>query len=84
MAVARTNRNRGVDYWPGFVDVLSTLILVIIFLLTMFVIVQFLLSQEVTGKETALTRLNAQIAELTELLALERPASDRRGSEHIR
>ena len=57
-------RDRGVDYWPGFVDALSTLILGIIFMLTIFVVVQFFLSQEVTGKDTALARLNAQIAQL--------------------
>jgi chemotaxis protein MotB len=72
MALARSRRDRGVDYWPGFVDALSTLILGIIFLLTVFVVVQFFLSQEVAGKETALTRLNAQIAQLTDLLALEK------------
>ena len=60
------------NYWPGFVDALSTLILGIIFLLTVFVLVQFYLTQEVTGKDTALNRLNAQIAQLTELLSLER------------
>ena len=60
------------NYWPGFVDALSTLILGIIFLLSVFVVVQFYLTQEVTGKDTALTRLNAQIAQLTELLSLEK------------
>jgi chemotaxis protein MotB len=72
MALARARRDRGVDYWPGFVDALSTLILGIIFLLSVFVVVQFFLSQEVTGKDTALARLNAQIAQLTELLSLEK------------
>jgi chemotaxis protein MotB len=72
MALARARRDRGVDYWPGFVDALSTLILGIIFLLSVFVVVQFFLSQEVTGKDTALARLNAQIAQLTEMLALEK------------
>ena len=72
MALARTRRERGIDYWPGFVDALSTLILGIIFLLTVFVVVQFYLSQEVAGKDTALQRLNAQIAQLTELLSLEK------------
>src|SRR5205085_1632595 len=72
MALARTRRDRGVDYWPGFVDALSTLILGIIFLLSVFVVVQFYLTQEVTGKDTALNRLNAQIAQLTELLSLEK------------
>ena len=71
MALARGRRDRGVDYWPGFVDALSTLILGIIFLLTVFVVVQFVLSQEVTGKDTALARLSARIAQLTDLLSLE-------------
>src|SRR4051794_18713341 len=72
MALARTRRDRGVDYWPGFVDALSTLILAIVFLLSVFVVVQFYLAQEVAGKETALTRLSAQINQLTDLLALEK------------
>jgi chemotaxis protein MotB len=72
MALARARRDVGINYWPGFVDALSTLILGIIFLLTVFVVVQFYLTQEVSGKDTALTRLNAQIAQLTELLSLEK------------
>jgi chemotaxis protein MotB len=72
MALARGRRERGVDYWPGFVDALSTLILGIVFLLTVFVVVQFVLSQEVAGKDTALSRLTAQISQLTDLLALEK------------
>jgi chemotaxis protein MotB len=70
--MARNRRERGIDYWPGFVDALSTLVLGIIFLLTVFVVVQFFLSQEVAGKDTALDRLNVQIAQLTDLLALEK------------
>jgi chemotaxis protein MotB len=72
MAIARARRDGGLNYWPGFVDALSTLILVIIFLLSVFVVAQFYLTQEVTGKDTALSRLNIQIAQLTELLSLER------------
>ena len=71
MALARGSRQRGIDYWPGFVDALSTLILVIIFLLTVFAIIQFFLSQEVTGKDVALSRLSARIAQLSDLLSLE-------------
>jgi len=70
MALARSRRERGIDYWPGFVDALSTLILGIVFLLSVFVVVQFFLSQEVSGKDTALQRLNAQLAQLTEMLSL--------------
>src|SRR6266545_3582905 len=72
MALARARRDGGMNYWPGFVDALSTFILAVIFLLTVFVFVQFYLTQEVTGKDTALNRLNAQIAQLTELLSLEK------------
>jgi chemotaxis protein MotB len=72
MALARARRERTVEYWPGFVDALSTLVLGIVFLLSTFVVVQFYLSQEVTGKDQALARLNAQIAELTQLLSMEK------------
>ena len=73
MALVRNRRReRGVDYWPGFVDALSTLLLAIMFLLTVFVIAQFLLSREISGRDEVLNRLNSQIAELTELLALEK------------
>src|ERR1700730_15896482 len=77
MALARARRERTVEYWPGFVDALSTLVLGIVFLLSTFVVVQFYLSQEVTGKDAALTRLNAQIAELTQLLSLEKTEGER-------
>jgi len=72
MALARFRRDRGIDYWPGFVDALSTLLLGVIFLLTVFVVVQFFLSQDIASKDTALSRLNAQIAQLTDLLSLEK------------
>jgi len=76
MALAKNRRReRGVDYWPGFVDALSTLLLAIMFLLTVFVLAQFLLSREITGRDEVLNRLNSQIAELTELLALEKSNS---------
>ena len=73
MALARGRRSEsGMNYWPGFVDALSTLILSIIFILTVFVVVQFYLQQEVAGKDTALSQLNAQIAQLTDLLSMEK------------
>ncbi len=72
MALARGRRYESVNYWPGFVDALSTMLLVIIFLLSVFMLAQFFLSREVTGKDSALTKLNRQIEELTSLLALER------------
>jgi chemotaxis protein MotB len=72
MAHGRIRRDSGLNYWPGFVDALSTLILGIIFLLTVFVVVQFFLSQEVAGKDTALSRLNALIATLNDQLSMEK------------
>ena len=72
MALSRGRRYESVNYWPGFVDALSTMLLVIIFLLSVFMLAQFFLSREVSGKDEALARLNRQIEELTNLLALER------------
>ena len=72
MALARSRRSQTTNYWPGFVDALSSLLLVIIFLLSLFMLSQFFLGQELSGRDDAMSRLNAQIAELTELLQLER------------
>jgi chemotaxis protein MotB len=72
MALGRGRRIESMNYWPGFVDALSTMLLVIIFLLSVFMLAQFFLSREVTGKDTALQRLNREIEELTSLLAMER------------
>jgi len=72
MAVSRANRLTRIDYWPGFVDAMATLLLVFVFLLSVFILAQFFLGQEVTSKDTVLNRLNAQIAELTEMLSLEK------------
>jgi len=74
MALSRGRRFEPVNYWPGFVDALSTMLLVIIFLLSVFMVAQFYLSREVTGKDTALSKLNRQVEELTSLLALEKAA----------
>ncbi|WP_421857298.1 peptidoglycan -binding protein [Oricola sp.] len=80
MALARNRRRDArVDYWPGFVDALSTLLLAIMFLLSVFVLAQFFLSEEITGKDEVLNRLNSQINELTQLLALEQ--SNRQDAE---
>ena len=64
--------DRRIDYWPGFVDALSTLLLTFMFLLSVFVLAQFLLGREISGKDEVLNRLNSQINELTQLLALEK------------
>ena len=60
------------EFWPGYVDVLSTLLLVVTFLMSIFMIAQFYVAQESSGKDTVLRRLTRQIAQLTELLSLEK------------
>ena len=73
MALSRSRRGeRGIDYWPGFVDALSTFLLAIIFMLSVFMLAQYFLSREIVGKDDAMSRLNRQIAELSDLLQLER------------
>ena len=72
MAQGRGRRRESYgEFWPAYVDVLSTLLMVFTLLLSIFMIAQFYVSQELSGKDTALRRLNRQIAELTSLLSLE-------------
>jgi len=68
---ARKSTNYG-EFWPGYVDVLSTLLLVVTFLMSLFMVAQFYVSQEASGKDTVLRRLTRQIAEITNLLSLEK------------
>ena len=69
--LARRSQNR-TDIWPGFVDALATLLMVIIFLLMIFVIAQFFLGEALSGRDQALDRLRSQVTELADLLNLER------------
>ena len=74
--MARLGRQRSdTNTWPGFVDALATLLMVIIFLLMIFVLAQFFLGQAIVGRDDALQRLQSQIGELAELLSLERRAN---------
>lgn len=70
----RSSSSANADIWPGFVDALATLLMVIIFLLTVFVLAQFFLSDLLAGRDQALKRLETQVAELADMLALERQA----------
>ncbi|HEY9568578.1 MAG TPA: peptidoglycan -binding protein [Thalassobaculum sp.] len=69
---ALRRRQRHLDIWPGFVDALATLLMVFIFVLMVFVLGQFYLTRVLSGKDESLARLNRQLAELSELLSLER------------
>jgi chemotaxis protein MotB len=74
VALSRRRRQggNGLDAWPGYVDALSTLLLVVIFVLLVFVLGQAFLSVALNGREKALERLSAQVAQLTQMLSLER------------
>lgn len=71
----RAQRYRGVDIWPGFVDALATLLLVFVFLLSIFVFAQFFLNQALSGRDQALVKLEQQVADMGQLLNLERQAN---------
>ncbi len=74
-----SSRRRGggepLNPWPGYVDALSTLLMVIIFVLLVFVLAQAFLGVALTGKDRALDKLGRQVAELTDMLSLERGRS---------
>jgi len=74
--MARLGRQRSEpNTWPGFVDALATLLMVIIFLLMIFVLAQFFLGQAIVGRDEALSRLQGQVSELADLLSLERQSN---------
>lgn len=68
-------RRRHFDIWPGFVDALAALLMVIIFVLLVFLLAQFYMGHALSGRDEALARLGRQINELSELLSLERKAN---------
>src|SRR4051812_3620718 len=72
MAVASRRRGRNLEAWPGYVDVLSTLLMVIVFVLMIFVVAQLYLSQALSGKDQSLAKLSQQLNELSEMLSVER------------
>jgi chemotaxis protein MotB len=72
MAGAGRRRQRPMEAWPGYVDVLSTLLMVIVFVLMVFVTSQMFLSLALSGKDDALAKLNAQISEIANMLAMEK------------
>lgn len=69
-----SRRRRGLDFWPGFVDALAALLMVMVFVILIFVIGQFVLSDAVSGRDRALARLNAELAALAQTLSLEKTA----------
>src|SRR5690242_1546174 len=77
----RRRGDNGLSAWPGYVDALSTLLMVIIFVLLVFVLAQGFLGAALSSRDRALDQLHRQVAELAELLNLERSqVSELRGS----
>ena len=72
MSRLRNRSRRPAEIWPGFVDAISTLLLVLIFLLALFLASEFFLSKMLSKKDDALESLNLQISQLSELLSLEK------------
>ena len=59
------------NIWPGFVDILATLLIVIIFVLMVFTVSQIYLSDAISGRDKALENLRNQINELSKILVIE-------------
>lgn len=68
-------RQSSVNYWPGFVDALAALLVVVVFLIMVFALAQFFLSDALSGRDDALSKLNRQVDELARMLDLERSAN---------
>ena len=77
LSARHARRQPQTNFWPGFVDAMSTLLLVFVFLLSIFMVVQFLLEREISGRDTVLNRLRNEIAELSDMLALEKTDKSR-------
>ena len=72
MALSRRTGHRfQASIWPGFVDAMTGLLLVLMFVLTIFMVVQFVLRETITGQENELNLLSAEIAAIAEALGLE-------------
>jgi len=69
-----SRRRRGLDFWPGFVDALAALLMVMVFVILIFVIGQFVLTDAVSGRDRALARLNLELQALAQSLSLETTA----------
>src|SRR5471032_2484987 len=75
MSIARRSRRTEINIWPAFVDALGQLVIAIVFLLLIFTVAQFLTTDALSGRDQALQRLTQQIAELADLLNLEKRAN---------
>ena len=76
MALSRRNGKRfEANIWPGFVDAMTALLLVLMFVLSIFMIVQFMLSEKITSQDGELNQLTGEVATLAQALGLEQQRS---------
>jgi chemotaxis protein MotB len=75
--MARSQRRDSSLIWPGFVDAVTTLLMVLMFVLTIFTVMQSVLRDEITSQDTELDQLAAQVADLAGALGLERTRADK-------
>ena len=73
--VSRRQRRLGIDIWPGFVDALSQLVMVIVFVLLVFTAGQFYLTDALSGRDAALQRLSAQVNQLADMLSMSKSSN---------
>lgn len=79
-SLSRRSRQQS-DIWPGFVDALASLLMVLIFLLLVFVLAQFFLGEALSGRDSALKKLDREMAEMADLLALEKTTNQKLRSD---
>ena len=77
----RTGQRFQASIWPGFVDAMTGLLLVLMFVLTIFMIVQFVLRETISGQESELNNLQDEIALIAEALGLEKKRTEKLGLE---
>ena len=77
----RTGQRFQASIWPGFVDAMTGLLLVLMFVLTIFMIVQFVLRETISGQESELNNLQDEIALIAEALGLEKKQTEKLGLE---
>lgn len=75
--MSRRDRRSSADIWPGFVDALAALLMVIIFLVMIFALSQFFLTEQLTGQKSNISQLESRVSELSKLLDLEREANEK-------
>ena len=75
MALSRRPQRMNSTIWPGFVDAMTGLLLVLMFVLTIFMVIQFVLRETISGQATQLDQLAGQVASLTDALGLEQDRS---------